>query len=130
MRLLLPACLLLGLVTSAASCRKEEDPAPEPTICLLETCPGAGEVVKTVTDTRGLVRLNPITKEYAIATLPSATNSFDVGVLCTALPTNLQVNGTKVIFSGTYRLKPGGSTAGDVAVYYLTTSAVSPDPNP
>ncbi|MGI4762532.1 MAG: hypothetical protein ACRYF0_17605 [Janthinobacterium lividum] len=130
MRLLLPACLLLGLVTSAASCRKNDEPEPTPTICPIETCPGAGNVVKTVTDTRGIVRLNPVTKEYAIATLPSVTNSFDVGVLCTALPTNLQVDGTKVLFSGTYRLKPGGSTAGDVATYYLTTSAVSLDPNP
>jgi hypothetical protein len=130
MRLLLPACLLLGLVTSAASCRKEDDPAPEPTICIFETCPGAGDVVKTVTDTRGIVRLNPVTKEYAIATLPSMTNSFDVGVLCSALPANLQVDGTKVIFSGTYRLKTGEPTAGDVSVYYLTPSKVSIDLNP
>jgi hypothetical protein len=86
--------------------------------------------VKTTTDTRGIVRLNPVTKEVAIATYPTVTNSFDVGVLCTALPANLQVEGTKVIFSGTYRLKPGGSTAGDVATYYLTTSKVSIDPNP
>ena len=130
MRLLLPACLLLGLVTSAASCRKEDDPAPEPTICPIETCPGAGDVVKTVTDTRGTVRLNASTKEYAIFTIPTATNGVDVGVLCGALPANLQVDGTKVLFSGTYRLKPGGSTSGDVAVYYLSTSAVSLDPNP
>jgi hypothetical protein len=129
MKLLLPACLLLGLITSAASCRKSDDPEPEHPICLLETCPGAGDVVKTVINTRGIVRLNPVTHEYAIATLPSVTNGFDVGVLCTALPTNLQADGTKVIFSGTYRLKPGGSTAGDVAVYYLTTSAVSVDPS-
>jgi hypothetical protein len=50
-----------------------------------------------------------------------------VGVLCGALPTELQANGTKVVFSGTYRRKPGEGTAGDVATFYLSLSSVSPD---
>jgi hypothetical protein len=127
MKLLLPACLLLGLVTSAASCRKNDEPAPTPAICPIEVCPGAGAEVKTVTAVRGIVRQSPLTYEYAITTYPSVTNGFDVGVLCSTLPAALQADGTKVVFSGTYRLKPGAGTAGDVATYYLSLSSVSLD---
>jgi hypothetical protein len=124
MKLLLPACLLLGLLTTATSCRKNDE-APASA-----SCPGAGDEVKTAAAVRGVVRQSPLTHEYAIATYPSITNGFDVGVLCTALPASLQVDGTKVIFSGTYRRKPGEGTAGDVATYYLSLSSVSLDLNP
>ena len=126
MKLLRSTCLLLGLVTVVTSCHSDSEPAPTPAT----SCPGAGDVVKTVADKRGIVRLNPVTKEYALATYPTVTNSFDVGVLCSALPTNLQVDGAKVIFSGTYRRKPGEPTAGDVAIYYLTAPTISAEPNP
>jgi hypothetical protein len=130
MKLLLPACLLLGLVTSAAGCRKNDKDEPTPTICAMEVCPDAGAEVKTVTTVRGIVRRSPLTHEYAIATYPSITNGFDVGVLCSSLPDALQAEGTKVVFSGTYRLKPGAGTAGDVATYYLSLSSVNPDASP
>lgn len=126
MKRLLSACSLLGLLTVAASCQKNDDqPGPAST-----TCPGAGDVVKTVTDVRGIVRRNSVTQEYAISTYPTVTNSFTVGVLCASLPANLQVDGAKVIFSGTYRLKPGAPTGGDVAEFYLIPSKVDLDPNP
>jgi hypothetical protein len=126
MRLLLPACLLLGLLTTATSCHKNDEDQPSPASAV---CPEAGDEVKTVVAVRGIVRQSPLTHEYAITTYPSVTNGFDVGVLCAALPASLQVDGTKVVFSGTYRRKPGEGTAGDVATYYLSLSSVSPDPN-
>jgi hypothetical protein len=64
MKLLLPACLLLGLLTSAAGCRKNDKDEPVPAICPIEICPGAGAEVKTVTAVRGIVRQNPLTHEY------------------------------------------------------------------
>jgi hypothetical protein len=131
MKLLLPAWLLVGLLTATSSCKKADQDQPElvKAICPdMAVCPGAGDVVKTVAEVRGIVRLNPVTHEYAITTYPTVTNAFSVGVLCAALPTELRVeDGTKVVFSGTYRLKPGAPTGGDVSIFYLSPSKVSLD---
>ena len=68
------------------------------------TCDPASKTVRTVTDVAGVVYQDKPSQRYRIHAAQAGTvDVVDVGVVCGTLPSELQKDGTKVVFSGTYK---------------------------
>lgn len=82
--------------------------------------------MRTLTNVTATVGADPQTRDYALF-VPRATASspVEMGLLCDSLPAPLSQVGKRVVFSGTYYTKPGGTRA-DTLTYYLTYSQVAP----
>ncbi|RZK45790.1 MAG: hypothetical protein EOO59_20415 [Hymenobacter sp.] len=85
--------------------------------------------MKTVTNAAGIVYYNASNQEYRISIhQPGTYDSVDIGIVCGTLPTALQVDGTPVTVTGTFKEYgqapsqplPAGST-----YYYLEVSGIS-----
>jgi hypothetical protein len=118
------ACCLLGaLLLGASGCKKDQD-AQGPN----GACAAQGLAVKTVVDLDGTVRFDAAVQQYVIyRAVPGTYDSVEVGVVCGALPANLQVANTRVRFSGTYRAYGNPPQAGPVGstYYYLELTKVT-----
>lgn len=67
-------------------------------------CDPASKTVRTVTDVAGVVYQDKTSQRYQIHAAQTGTiDVVDVGVVCGTLPSELQKEGTKVVFSGTYK---------------------------
>lgn len=85
------------------------------------SCAPDAPSVKQAKDLVGIVYFYEAEQRYAIVHgIPGTYDSRDVGFVCT-LPKNLQQDGQKVVFSGTYRAYTGNSPFGPVGstYYYL-----------
>ena len=112
---------LLGvLLCTAESCKKEEAPIQE----AQGSCAPTNKIVKTVTNVEGIVHLDPTTQQFIITVhQPGTIDVEEIGVVCGVLPVKLQVEGTKTIFSGTYKeygQKPAAPAG--YSYYYLELS--------
>ncbi|MFD1470128.1 hypothetical protein ACFQ48_18005 [Hymenobacter caeli] len=116
------AYCLLGTLLLAAGCKKDQD-AQGP----YGTCAPQSQTVKTVADVVGTVRFDAAVQQYLIyRAVPGTYDSVDLGVVCGALPAALQVAGTQVLFSGTYRAYSNPPRMGPVGqdYYYLELTKV------
>lgn len=111
---------LLGLCLGvAASCQTSKNAAPQNTT--FGTCAPELSVVRTVTDVQAVVHFDQQLKQYRLdAHQPNTTDAVDLGVVCGALPPAYQVEGRKVVFSGTYKTYPTPPSApGGYTFYHL-----------
>lgn len=92
-------CFLSTMLLFTNSC-KEEDIVQ----ATQSACSSQGKIVKTVQDLEGVVGFNSTLQEYSISRhQPGTYDVVEVGVLCGKVPDNIQIAGTKVLFSGTYK---------------------------
>jgi hypothetical protein len=97
-----------------SSCQDDAD-------ALSYSCAPNAPSVKQANDLDGIVYFNNTEQRYAIVHwIPGTIDSQDVGFVCT-LPENLQQDGQRVVFSGTYRAYTGNAPSGPVGqtYYYL-----------
>jgi ABC-type Fe3+-hydroxamate transport system substrate-binding protein len=90
------------------------------------TCAEAGATVRTVTDVVGTVTFDRAIQRYKIMAHEAGTiDVVDVGVVCGTLPDDLRKEGSKVVFSGTYKAYPNPPAApAGYTTYYLEPSSV------
>jgi ABC-type Fe3+-hydroxamate transport system substrate-binding protein len=89
-------------------------------------CAEAGATVRTVTDVAGTVTFDRAIQRYKIMAHEAGTiDVVDVGVVCGTLPDDLRKEGSKVVFSGTYKAYPNPPAApAGYTTYYLEPSSV------
>lgn len=127
------ASLLAASLAPLASCTRAEQPTTttaatpaDATPADATACAEAGGTVRTVTDVAGSVTFDKALQRYKIlAAEPGTADVVNVGVVCGTLPEALRAEGTKVLFSGTYKAYPNPpAVPGGYTTYYLETSAV------
>ncbi len=91
------------------------------------SCAPHSQTVKTVADAEGIVGFNTTSQQYYISKHePGTYDVVDLGVVCGALPGDLQTTGLPVVFSGDYKeyapqpVLPAGYT-----YYYLELSKIA-----
>ncbi|GAA3989144.1 hypothetical protein [Hymenobacter antarcticus] len=93
-----------------------------------ESCAPDKQGVKAVANVEGTIGFNSSLQQYFIRrAIPGTIDSVDFGLLCGAVPANLQVVGTTVLFSGTYKpydKQPPFGPAGQTYYYLGLTKAV------
>lgn len=89
-------------------------------------CAEASATVRTVTDVAGTVTFDQVLQRHKIMAPEAGTiDVVTVGVLCGELPEALRKEGSKVLFSGTYKAYPNPPAApGGYTIYYLELSNV------
>jgi ABC-type Fe3+-hydroxamate transport system substrate-binding protein len=114
--------LLLALLgaTLAGGCTRPAEHTTAP------ACAEAGATVRTVTDVAGMVTFDQSLQRYKIMAHQVGTiDVMDVGVVCGTLPQDLQKEGVKVVFSGTYKAYPNPPAApAGYTTYYLDASSI------
>ena len=108
------AASLFLLCFVGSGCQEDAD-------ALNNSCAPTARSVKQAKDQVGTVFFNTTEQRYAIiSAIPGTFDSQDVGFVCN-LPNNLQQDGQKVVFSGTYRTYTGNAPFGPVGTtyYYL-----------
>ena len=91
--------LLSTLLLTVSSCKKDQEVR-----ATCGSCAPQSQAVKTVTDAEGIVGFDATSQQYYISKHePGTYDVVDVGVVCRALPQNLQTTGLKVFFSGIYK---------------------------
>jgi len=108
--------ILLGLVASVTvaftSCQGSN---VDKQAASTTTCDPTSKTVRTVTDVAGVVYRDEPSQRYQIHAAQAGTvDVVDVGVVCGTLPSELQKEGTKVVFSGIYKeyVAPPSAPAG------------------
>lgn len=123
LRNLLSTALLGAAFSLLAACTRSEQAA---TAATTTTCPEAGSPVRTVTDVPGTVTFDKALQRYKImAPEPGTVDVVQMGIVCGTLPEALRAEGSKVVFSGTFKTYPNPPAApAGYTTYYLELSAV------
>jgi hypothetical protein len=118
-------CFASLLVGTLESCEKADIHTSEAEAAL-GACATTSKTVRAVTQRKGFVSLDQSTQQYRIfAHQPGTIDVVDVGVVCGSLPASLQVEGYKVVFSGTYKeYKNAPSAPVGYTYYYLELSKI------
>lgn len=97
-----------------------------PTQTTMTACAEASATVRTVTEVTGTVTFDQALQRYKIMASEAGTvDVVNVGVVCGELPDAVRKEGTKVLFSGTYKVYPNPPAApGGYTTYYLELSSV------
>lgn len=111
--------LLSTLLPTVSSCKKDQEVR-----VTYGSCAPQSQTVKTVTDAEGIVGFDATSQQYYISKHePGTYDVVDVGVVCRALPGDLQTTGLQVVFSGDYKeYAPQTVLPASYTYYYLELS--------
>ena len=123
MKKLLTHCLLGALWLATASCAKDQAAATP------QACNPSAKTVKTVLNAAGIVSFNQALQHYVVSVpQPDTLDKVDLGIVCGNLPAALQLNGARVVVTGTFkeygRVPPSPTPAGHT-YYYLEVAQVA-----
>ncbi|SNR29201.1 MULTISPECIES: hypothetical protein [Hymenobacter] len=107
------------LLLSFTSCQKDTI-RDDNSVC------ASTSTVRKVTDLAGIIQFNQTEQRFAISRyVPGTIDAVDIGIVC-ELPKNLQQEGVRVQFSGTYREYTGKAKPqiGGQKYYYLELTEV------